>query len=52
MPQKYHIIFKIEYIWTIIVRTLSMKIDRILLFPYAIVLAVRNFFYDRGILKS
>ena len=52
VPQKYHIIFKIEYIWTIIVRTLSMKIDRILLFPYAIVLAVRNFFYDRGILKS
>ena len=29
-----------------------MKIDRLLLFPYAIVLAVRNLFYDKGVLKS
>ena len=29
-----------------------MKIDRILLFPYSITLALRNFFYDKGILKS
>lgn len=29
-----------------------MKIDRLLLFPYAIVLALRNFFYDKGIFKS
>lgn len=29
-----------------------MKIDRIVLFPYTLVLALRNFFYDRGILKS
>ncbi len=29
-----------------------MKIDRIVLFPYTLVLALRNFFYDKGILKS
>ena len=29
-----------------------MKIDRLLLFPYAIVLALRNLFYDKGVLKS
>lgn len=29
-----------------------MKIDRILLFPYTITLALRNFMYDRGLLKS
>lgn len=29
-----------------------MKIDRVLLFPYAIVLALRNLFYDKGIFKS
>ena len=29
-----------------------MKIDRIVLFPYSIALALRNFFYDKGILKS
>ena len=29
-----------------------MKIDRLLLFPYAIVLAVRNLFYDKGVLRS
>ena len=29
-----------------------MKIDKILLFPYAVVLALRNLLYDRGIIKS
>ncbi len=29
-----------------------MKIDKIVLFPYTLVLALRNFFYDKGILKS
>lgn len=33
-------------------RDLCMKIDRILLFPYYIILAIRNFLYDRGTLKS
>ena len=34
------------------VKNAGMKIDRLLLFPYAIVLAVRNLFYDKGVLKS
>ena len=34
-----------------IAKNAGMKIDRLLLFPYAIVLAGRNIFFDKGELK-